>query len=352
MWMLAGLALILSVARGSSLQDDDAFAEVIRFAERLEDENSGVAFLDRLAAADAGVIWEDYWEMVTNSQGAAHVPVDWSESDMDGDEALYALMTELSEFQPDGVPEQISTDAMREIKIENAPAIVSPEAGSTTEARFFLPSVSAEPTKKKLRTRRGAQELEPLDFSAPAAPSHVVTPLSGATSVEASVDLNDPMGNNWATEKLVIVDYMLDKMSMLPKASSVYEDLKTKLPSTKISGDLVAGFVRELASQICVPRWLHMAVMKYQFSTKMFDAVSFNQEIVARRPKQDHFYLSIKEIAAAALTWRKFCIRPFKANPELEPLWLSQTSRDGLPVMCMKAQPRRQFLYIQLLALA
>jgi hypothetical protein len=255
MWLLAGLALIFSVARGSSSQDDDAFAEVTRFAEQLEDENSGAAFFDGYAAAaDAVVTWEDYLELVTNSQRAADVPVDWSESDMDGDEALYAFMTELSELQPDGVPEQISSDAMRGVKIENAPARVSPDSGSTTEARFSFPSASAEPTKKKLRTRRGAQELEPLDFSAPAARSHVVTPLSGATSVEASVDLNDPMGNNWATEKLVIVDYMLDNMSMLPKASSVYEDLIRRLPSTKISGDLVAGFVCELASQICVPR--------------------------------------------------------------------------------------------------
>ena len=61
MWMLVGLALIFSVARGPTSQEDDAFAEVIRFAEKLEDENSGAAFLDGLAAADAEVPWEDYW---------------------------------------------------------------------------------------------------------------------------------------------------------------------------------------------------------------------------------------------------------------------------------------------------
>ena len=44
--MLVGLALIFSVARGSTSQEDDAFAVVIRFAKKLEDENSGAAFFD------------------------------------------------------------------------------------------------------------------------------------------------------------------------------------------------------------------------------------------------------------------------------------------------------------------
>ena len=86
--------------------------------------------------------------------------VDWCESDMDGDEALNAFMTELSELKPDGFPEQISSHAMRGgVKIENSPAIVSPDSGSITEALFVFPSgsdlqVKDEPAAKKPRARR------------------------------------------------------------------------------------------------------------------------------------------------------------------------------------------------------
>ena len=62
-----------------------------------------------------------------------------------------------------------------------------------------------------------------------------MTPMSGAFSVEVSVDLSDPMGNNWATEKLVILNYMFENFTTLPKASSVYENLITKVLSTTIS---------------------------------------------------------------------------------------------------------------------
>jgi hypothetical protein len=56
-----------------------------------------------------------------------------------------------------------------------------------------------------------------------------MTPMSGAFSVEASVDLSDPMGHNLATGKLVILDFMFENMTTLPKASSVYENLITNV---------------------------------------------------------------------------------------------------------------------------
>ena len=56
-----------------------------------------------------------------------------------------------------------------------------------------------------------------------------MTPMSGAFSLEASVDLSDPMGHNWATEKLVILDYMFENLNTLPKASSMYENLITNV---------------------------------------------------------------------------------------------------------------------------
>jgi hypothetical protein len=154
----SGAAFIDGLARGSTSLDDDTFAELFKFAEQLEDENSGAAFFDGLASADAAVPWEDYWELVTNSQGAAQVLVDCCELDMDGDEALGAFVTDLSELKPDGFPEQIFSHAMRGIKIENSPAIVSPDSGSITEALFVFPSgsdlqVKDEPAAKKPRAR-------------------------------------------------------------------------------------------------------------------------------------------------------------------------------------------------------